>query len=197
MMKKIILFTTVLLLCSCNLVFDHKDYVGEQINYSLGISLQDGQGNDLVKGLNTIKEQPLDYSENGTLEVINPEQYNIELKLSSPDKTSKTHMDVIFDDHLPSMWMSIPQGHKDYYLFRQIALDTNDYDLQKEIIYRLKCPHIFGDQEVHEIVTYWALGQNDNGKYAHCYRAEFNGKNIQDVKWNKDWKTSMINIRIN
>ena len=51
MMKKIILFTTVLLLCSCNLVFDHKDYVGEQINYSLGISLQDGQGNDLVKGL--------------------------------------------------------------------------------------------------------------------------------------------------
>jgi hypothetical protein len=196
-MKKIILFAITLLFCSCNLIYEHKDYVGKQINYSIGISLQDNQGNDLVKGFNIIEKKPLDYSENGILEVINPEQYNIELKLSSPNKTSKTLSDIIFDNHIPSMWTSIPKGFNNYYLFHHIGLDTNDYDLQEKIIYRLKCPHIFGDQEVHEIVTYWTLDQNGNNQYAHCYRAEFNGKDIRDVKWNEDWKTSMINIRIN
>lgn len=39
----------------------------------------------------------------------------------------------------------------------------------------MQCPYIFGDEETHELVTYWDLSENIHAK---CYRIEFEGQEI-------------------
>lgn len=45
----------------------------------------------------------------------------------------------------------------------------------RKLTYKLQCPYIFGDEEVHELVTYWEFSENI---YAKCYRIEFEGQEI-------------------
>ena len=52
--------------------------------------------------------------------------------------------------------------------------DKKDNNVRK-LTYKLKCPHIFGDEETYEFVSYWELTDE---KYAKCYLIEFNGREI-------------------
>jgi hypothetical protein len=54
------------------------------------------------------------------------------------------------------------------------------HDFQDKIIYTLTCPHIFGDEEPHEIVTYWRPSSNGDDLEAVCYRVECDGKEFTD-----------------
>jgi len=54
------------------------------------------------------------------------------------------------------------------------------------LTYKLKCPYVFGDEAVHEIVTYWDIPKTKSGDgsvYAKCNRIEFEGKVITPITY--------------
>ena len=58
---------------------------------------------------------------------------------------------------------------------------VNDCPEEKTLTYKLKCPYVFGDEAVHEVVTYWNIPKaksSVNDHYAKCYRIEFEGNEI-------------------
>jgi hypothetical protein len=52
------------------------------------------------------------------------------------------------------------------------------------ITYNLSCPSIFGDEEVHEIVTYWEPNP-ERPRQQKCYRIEYAGKEFNDITYNE------------
>ena len=51
---------------------------------------------------------------------------------------------------------------------------TKDCEFAEKITFRLTCPYIFGDNEAHDIVTWWELHEY----YTTCYRIEYGGKEL-------------------
>ena len=45
------------------------------------------------------------------------------------------------------------------------------------LTYKIKCPYIFGDDAVHELVTYWEI-PNERNPSAKCYRITFEGNEV-------------------
>ena len=58
--------------------------------------------------------------------------------------------------------------------------------LQETVKYQLTCPTIFGDNAVHEFITYWKEDEDLNPdaaqRFATCTKVEYDGKEITPIK---------------
>ena len=51
--------------------------------------------------------------------------------------------------------------------------------IEKKVTLKLKCSYLFGDDEVHDIVTWWKPQKGTRNSL--CYRIEFGGKEYTDI----------------
>jgi hypothetical protein len=162
--------------------------------YSLTMSFQDTAGNDLVKGIKLEEwfpgNVPMEEAQSGS---VKSDLYTLDIIISEPCKNFDTNIfnfparpGVIPDDNSPKLGWSNDYYHK---LSIHLRFPADDCPEIKKITYRLKCPYIFGDNETHELVTYWHLSKRDRtGEiYGECYRIEFNGKVFQVTNEQFDW----------
>jgi len=67
-----------------------------------------------------------------------------------------------------------------------------DCDFAEKIIFRLTCPYLFGNDEAHDIITWWELKKGIRNPL--CYRIEFDGKKITEIVYAKDSSFSLATI---
>lgn len=132
--------------------------------YMLALRFQDASGNNLAEGIG-----------NGELHA---NEGNIDSKLYSLEIYLQNYIDgetVSGPDAYPriSSLETIKHNELGTCLSSYFALDKDNNNVRK-LIYKLRCPYIFGDSKMHEIVTYWEFCEI----YAKCYRIEFEGQEI-------------------
>jgi len=155
---------------------------------TLLISIKDDTGWDLIKGIGFSKWY-LDIAHGGQ---INKDLYSLELVSDIIMKYKKEINDpkivcLIVSPITSSIYNIARPGilaldiiNGIYYLCFQLGSPTqmpmkNDPPPNWFII-KLNCPHIFGDEEVHEIITHW---EPRNDKWPYCSRMEYDGKEVQ------------------
>ena len=144
----------------------------EFVGYNLYFNFQDSSGNDLVKGIE------IDASSGA----IENSLYTLDIMISEPcwnwdNDIYNAPARPGFEPYInrPKFGLSI---HNDYsYLTSQFSLPLNDCPKQEILTYKIKCPYIFGDDAVHELVTFWNI-PNERNPSAQCYRIEFEDHEI-------------------
>ncbi|HMM04080.1 MULTISPECIES: hypothetical protein [unclassified Dysgonomonas] len=165
---------------SCFLFPDHEP---ETVTYNFGLSFQDTSGNDLVKGIGL--EWWLDSTfiseEQAQSGIVKNDLYVLDIIVSEPCKNwdNKIYNTPGSDVIRPILGMvRYNNGYR--YLDNDFSLWVNDCPEAKMLTYKLKCPYVFGDEAVHEFVTYWDIPKvkSSGQTFAKCYRIEFNGNEI-------------------
>ena len=165
-----------ILLAICIVISCEKIGVGfKNIHYSYDgvfLSFRDESGNDLVKGI-AIDE---------AVSNIESDQFGL------PIRRDLFSFEVIFPD--PRMYPDIFLPEFDYPILLVSKLGNGDYCLtcyplsnnefngkkippSKKITFKLKCPHIFGDDSEHVIETGW---RSFNLNRQECRSVTFDGK---------------------
>ncbi len=171
---------------SCDLFLGHDE--PEFVIYNLGLSFQDASGNDLVKGIG-LEEWSFGMSmEDALWGAVKPDLYLLDVILSEPCKNwdndiynAPARPGFIPDVNRPKLGME-RSDRGDCYLTNSFRLPVSDCPEEKVLTYKLKCLYLFGDEEVHEFVTYWNIPKSNRERsferYAKCYRIEFEGNKI-------------------
>ena len=69
-----------------------------------------------------------------------------------------------------------------------MCVDKEETKLQEYLTYKIKCPMIFGDEEIHELKACWKFTPESENmlkyrpRYPECVRIEFGGKEYTPVK---------------
>ena len=168
---------------SCDKILDRLFSQGgrepDSIWYKLNFSFQDASGNDLVKGIELTEESswPPDvpYKE-ATGGYVKNSSYRQEIIFSEPcHRPSSPRM----DSYNKLAMTKFTDGYcylTTHELFTHIKKDCPD---EKMLTFKLKCPYVFGNEAVHELVTYWDIPKIRKwNTYATCNRIEFEGKVI-------------------
>ncbi|MDH6342217.1 hypothetical protein M2480_002089 [Parabacteroides sp. PFB2-12] len=159
-----LLITTAFQLSSC--LGDHEP---EEIGYNLFFNFIDSSGNDFI-----VKNTPLN---DGSI-------YELDIIISAP--CNNWNNDIYnfsgSDVNQPVFRSTWIDGHA--YFTSYFYLPADDCPEMKTLTYKLKYPGLFGDEEVHEIVSYWEIPkkkQEPACSYAICKRIEFEGKEISSI----------------
>jgi hypothetical protein len=98
---------------------------------------------------------------------------------------------VILDPERPHLVMWSYFGYS--YFANAYSLSMDRCPGQKLITYKLKCPYVFGDEEIHELVTYWEILKKEekwDDAAAKCILIEFEGKEIIPMQMNDSYYKS-------
>ena len=157
------------------------DGINSYYDHLLSLSFQDVSGNDLLEGLEIVKL----YDLGGT---VKPELYTL---------------DIIFEDGIPNPWQQANTTYAIYNKrYPELTLNTGNYnslifttqsykytglpeallygssiekaEFAEKITFRVTCSYLFGNNETHDIVTWWK--QPESGFLSIPYRVEFEGK---------------------
>ena len=170
-LKILSLVALIMLSSSCERPSIHVE--PEFISYNLYLSFQDVSGNDLVKGIEF----------HDSLGSVEDSLYNLDIIVSEPcwnwdnyiyNAPARPGFEP--DVNRPILGLSRYNGYS--YLTNQFGIPVNDCPEQKVLTYKLKCPYLFGDDAVHELVTYWDIPKDKINPSAKCYRIEFEGNEI-------------------
>ena len=167
---------------SCN-----KEKHANVYDYYLYLSIKDASGNDLVKGIGSdwLQSQPVGFvpSEGPTGGIVVPDLYTLEIVYP------KTCMDlfipppgVILAETTPKLGVQCTDDI--YYLYLRTASPNSNEcsDPAKKLSFKLKCPRVFGDDAVYDIVTYWKEG-NKPTLSRICYRIELDGNESTEITY--------------
>lgn len=160
----------------------------ETVVYNLGLSFQDASGNDLVKGIGLEEWSAGTSMEDALWGSVKPDLYVLDIIVSEPCKNwdneiynTPARPGFIPDVNRPKLGME-RDNNGDCYLTNSFSLPVNDCPEEKILTYKLKCPYVFGDEAVHEFVTYWDIPKSNyahtSERFAKCYRIEFEGVEI-------------------
>jgi len=188
---KLMILLAVVAALSCSKTDETDDIFA--YNYFLYLSFMDASGNDLVKGIG-----------------LDTYYVTEEDTIGGYVKTDLYTLKVDF----PNYWQSISAAYNTVLsltegkVFREVYPESkdNDYDLlsfyvyshrvyygygvivrvpfAEKITFKLKCPYIFGDDEEHEIVTWWKQKTKKNKGSPDsvlCYRIELGGKEFTKI----------------
>lgn len=148
----------------------------ESVGYGIALSFQDASGKDLVKGIQLDEWTPGSSMEDAQWGTVKSDLYSLNIGLSKACSDSEKGIGFELDNrHTLGMY------RYDYnYLRNDYTLDVDDCPDEKVLTYKLKCPYIFGDETIHEIVTYWNIPKekNANRHVAECYLIKFDGNEI-------------------
>ena len=161
----------------------------------LFLSIQDASGADLVKELGLHELNSVDFVppyQGGYLS-INPELYTLEAvypeEFMEPTWGINHEPDAFVEKPVvlhPCLEYVIVEGV--YYLvfFPHISYGRHEgTPPAPEITYRLTCPTIFGDDEVHQIITYWKPPHQTFNIHQKCYRIVYSDIDISDITVDK------------
>lgn len=173
--KKIsILVFVVVSLTGCDkfVALFHRDSEPETHGYYLALIFENSSGENLAE---SIELSNCDYDLNGQIQwgMIDSDLYTLEI-------FPKNYIDgEEFEgpDLYPAVYvkeMEVKRFETGLSFIIYFYRSKKDNNVRK-LTYKLKCPHIFGDEETHELVSYWNLTDD---KYAKCYLIEFNGQEI-------------------
>ncbi|WP_084166318.1 hypothetical protein [Anditalea andensis] len=170
--KRIIsLLALMIYVSSCDLLSFNTP--PESVGYNLYLSFQDVSGNDLVKGIEL----------NGSSGAVKDSLYILDIIISEPcqnwDNTiynAPARPGFIPDVNLPQLGMVSYNGYS--HLTNHFGLSLKNCGEQKKLTYKLKCPYLFGDDAIHEFITYWEIPKDKLNHGAKCYRIEFEGNEI-------------------
>lgn len=157
----------------------------ETVDYNLRLSFQDASGNDLVKGigLDVWMDSILNFEEQAQAGIVLEDSlYTLDIIVSEPCKNwdNKIYNAPGCDAIRPVLVM-FRYNNNYCYLGNYFSVPVNDCPEEKILNYQLKCPYVFGDEAVHEFVTYWDIPKaksSTNSHYAKCNRVEFDGNEI-------------------
>lgn len=186
---------------SCDHSSEHEP---EFIVYNLGLNFQDASDNDLVKG---IELEEWAYPNNVAMEdapwgTVKRDLYVLDIIVAIPCKhwnnetyNTPDRPGVTYDVNRPMLGMKM-SNNRSCYLTNNFRLPVGDCPEEKILTYKLKCPYLFGDEAIHEFVTYWDVpkGKTDNQHFAKCYRIEFEGNEVTPVSLDKYELANAANI---
>lgn len=183
-LKMLILFVgLIMILSSCRFAAEEPD----SVVYNLALNFQDASGKDLGKGIDLEEWWPTTTSkENAQNGSVNPDLYVLDIILSEPCENWDND---IYNTpgrpgysptvNRPKLLMEIYNG--DCYLTNSFGFWVNLCPEERILTYKLKIPSVFGDEETHELITYWNIPNSKAtvGQYfAECYLIEFDGNEI-------------------
>ena len=153
----------------------------------LYLSFQDALGNDLIKKdwiqlEDGVIRGGLVKSELYTLEYIFPE--GVDNPWSTPSNALSVGPPLLSLSDGRVLSIESEANPDCNYLFFLIDCSPDLYDKSSgKIIIRLTCPSLFGDNEAHDIITWWEL--HPLGGSAICYRVEYGGKEYTEIVYYK------------
>lgn len=163
---------------SCDFLFSHNE--PKFVSYFLYLSFQDVSGNDLVKGIEL----------NASSGAVNDSLFTLDIIVSEPCKNwdnriynSPARPGFEPDVNRPKLGMVKYNSY--WYLINNFYLPVNDCPEEKILTYKLKCPYVFGDDAIHEFVTYWDIPKDKINNSAKCYRIAFEGYEITPTPMDK------------
>ena len=180
-----LLAITMMNLTSCDWLFGTPP--PETIFYNLGFNFQDSTGNDLAKGIELDEWSADTTMEDALWGTVKPDLYVLDIIVSEPctnwdNDIYNTPARPGFEPDVYRSKLGVARSNDGArYLRNSFSVPVNGCPEQEMLTYKLKCPYIFGDEEVHEFVTYWDVPKKylpDNSKFAKCYRIEFDGDEI-------------------
>ena len=184
LIKPLGLFALIIMCSSC---LDELDHEPKFVNYDFYFSFQNISGNDLVKGIE--------------LDAWWPENVPVEELNTGRVKDSIFTLDIIVSDPCDNRDNNRPELYyfkrdNGYYNLSSIyRIPKNDCPIIKKLTYKLQCPYLFGDDEIHEFVTYWDIKDKRNKDlWAKCYRIEFEDRVIKEITLNGDQATIILDI---
>lgn len=202
-MRKIVRFTVLLLLMglmgsalqSCIWWLYTEDPIGddggERLHYELHICFVDAQtGSDLVKGIELATWIPegsqREKAESG---VVNTDCYDLEVIL-----TNRSEVDSLNYRH-PELRFKAFGDAADEQLYISFVLQANHCPLQEHLNYRLRCRHLFGDDEFHTLQIDWKEDKESNlykARNFYCTGGKSNDSRIASV----EAKDGVIIVRV-
>ncbi len=141
------LFLLPLLFIGCKEEKEQDIYSRFNVRYDYTLAFIDEEGKDLIEGIFTTT--PF----NGGGILLREGTYTYEIvEQNSDDRFAKPNNIYIFD----------VKGYKTLRIFNQFAQDGDLSKNPKMFSSKFTNPHIFGDSEVHTIVTYWEFDKSYN-----------------------------------
>ncbi|MDR0962055.1 MAG: hypothetical protein LBM62_05810 [Mediterranea sp.] len=166
---------------SCDLIFGGHE--PEYYMYKLALNFQNTSGKDLVKGITLdgySQELPMEDAVSG---VVSHDEFTLNINPNPCDFPKKNN--TIPDPPKPR-YLNMEMYDDGYrYVMHFVSRSMEYCSGEKILTYELKCPYIFGDKEVHKVVTYWNILKKKYwwGKNAECYLIEFEGKEITPIHY--------------
>jgi len=185
---KILVFFALAVMCSFS-----SCHTGDPVlvTYTFGLSFQDATGNDLVKGIESDKWWPTDFTEEDAhTGMVKSDLYTLDIIVS---KECNNWDNEIYNaparpgftpsPNYPLLgWMRMENGY--YCFITGLTLQLGDCPNVETLTLKLKCPYVFGDDEIHEFVTYWNLPKKYSS-FPECTRITIDGIEISKIK-NRD-----------
>lgn len=199
---------TSFILGSCgDYILGGKVKLGDQMQYNMSFVFQDAEGNDLSKGIGVEDAYPNLPKEQITFgEVLD---YKLDIILSDPGELFNNKLYNVNNPEAVELAYNPPiliyqYTEDNIYLGNNFLLYTGIVNPQDKLTYEITCPHIFGDNEIHVITTYWKkdLGEKISTTYfPECYKVEFDGKEITDIghdfKEEKIYRSNYVTLTVN
>ena len=194
--------------CSADINGDDGPLKGGEVpfyHHALMLSFQDASGNDLVKGFEDDAEITTHM-----FPTVNPDLYKLEvifpdgfLNPWKPDPQPG----VILAERVPQLYVVtdyaefLETGNDDYYFWLESQsvkwiMDEAErlcLPFPKMLTFELTFPNLFGDDAVHEIVTFWKEGNGPTNSCL-CYRIELDGKEYTQIAHQKLNQISVATI---
>jgi hypothetical protein len=172
---------------ACQLFF--HDHEPDFVEYNLFFSFRDVAGNDLLKGIGLENwccpaDIPEKQAHSGS---VKSDLYVLSIIASNQcedvtDSWNTSHGLGKGYRVYNSLGMSRLNSNSYSYLTTNCRLAVNDCPDEKVLTYKLKYPYVFGDEAVHEFVTYWEIPKIRNmSAYAKCTHIEFESRVITQM----------------
>ncbi len=165
---------------SCVFFFWHHDDDIKSVGYQLDLSFQDASGKDLVSGIGVEMMPAYGSSEPVETNYVRSDLYELKVVAS---KACEDVLAATPRNYIPS-GRNLGLNSVDGYTF----LTTHHYYMadkcpdERVLTYKLKCPYVFGNHVVREVVTYWEIPKmRDGGVSAICKRITFEGEEITPI----------------
>ena len=178
------LFFFIIIYTSCDKFFGGHEL--KSARYKLQLSFQDASGNDLLKGIEVEDE--------ANFGRVKSTSYTLDVSFPEPcDNWDKKKWNPVGCDDISPFFVL---GTKvNFYFLGTLFMLPKDYCPEiKMFIHRIKFPHLFGDNEVHELVTYWEFPVKKNRTvWAKCTRIEFEDSVITQITYDEEWGKNVYN----
>ena len=203
----IVIISTILSAFICGSCVPSHMVYGDTISYGLSFIFQDTEGNNLAEGID-LKDwipsnEPQEQATGGEVA-----DYKLDIILSKQsDKYDNENYHIIglgaaeYDDYSPVLMYQ--RNNDKIFLGTRFGVYMDYVEPQEKLTYKITCPHIFGDNEIHVITTYWKqeLGEIiSHTYYPECYMVEFDGKAITDIGYDleeKIYRRNYVTLTVN
>ena len=130
-------------------------YGGKPVSYCMGIIFEDSEGNNLIEGIDLMDWSPSDKPvEEATFGIIACD-YKFRIILEKPFKTDGRSI-LYLDSDKTEYNMLLYEKRNGYISLDFKFMEYEGFlDTQEILTFQIACPQIFGDDELHSIITFW------------------------------------------